>query len=469
MRFRPSLLRLLRQLTLAVAASCAGCGGGGGGSTGSPVASSDPAVVAAVAANSAPLATIVPSAATNDADLAAFGAAVGDRRIVLLTEATHGDAATFELKTRLVKYLHESKGFDVLFIESGLYDVARMQQRVAAGGDSISAQAPGRVFYMYSRTEAGQLVLQYVDGTRATATPLALWGHDVPMDGADSTQFLLPDLQAFLAARQSPSLQSADWPGWLRVAQQGVALDATPLAGADADSFLALSPQLSAELCGDADTPGDVLQSPAFWCRIVDDIHADYTHLFSATDPHTPTDLRDAAGAANIRWLLDGRLSGQKAIVWLHAVHGIDGWVAPSSCAEAASQECGPGYVNVGTALAQAYGDDVYIVDVAAGAGVFDTYDTVHACGAPTGGLSLELPGPTGLEHYLAASDGPLFMGWPADAAARQAIAPLSVSEDEFRLHRPSDFGSGYQGLFFLPALAPATVDCTAYPVLSYS
>ncbi len=468
MRIHPSLSHLLRCVALVVAASCVACGGGGGSSA-TPTASPDAAVVAAVAANSTPLATIDPSAASSDAGLAAFGAAVGDRRIVLLTEATHGDGATFELKTRLVKYLHESKGFDVLFIESGMYDVARMQQRVAAGGDSISAQAPGRIFYMYSRTDAGQLVLKYADSTRATAAPLALWGHDVPMDGADSTQQLLPDLQAFLAARESPSLQSADWPGWLRVAQQGVALDSSPLASADADSFLALSPQLGAELCGDADTPGDVLQSPAFWCRIVDDIHADYTHLFSATDPRTPTDLRDAAGAANIRWLLDGRLGGRKAIVWLHAVHGIDGWVAPSSCADAASQECGPGFVNVGTALTQAYGDQVYIVDVAAASGVFDTYDTIHACGAPTAGFPLALPGPTGLEYYLAAGGHPRFMAWPAEVAARQAIAPLSVSEDEFRLHRPSDFGSGYQGLFFLPMLAPTTVDCTAYPVLSYS
>ena len=468
MRCRPSLPHFLRTLALAVVASCAACGGGGGGSNPVPVASPDPAVAAAVAANSTPLAAIDPSAATSDADLAAFGAAVGDRRIVLLTEATHGDGATFELKTRLVKYLHESKGFDVLFIESGMYDVARMQQRVAAGGDSISAQAPGRIFYMYSRTDAGQLVLKYVDSTRATATPLALWGHDVPMDGADSTQFLLPDLQAFLAARSSPSLRSADWPGWLRVAQQGVALNSTPLASADADSFLALSPQLSAELCGDVDASVDVLQSPAFWCRIVDGIHADYTHLFSATDARTPTDLRDAAGAADIQWLLDGRLSGRKAIVWLHAVHGIDGWVAPSSCAEAASQECGPGYVNVGTALTRAYGDQVYIVDVAAGSGVFDTYDPVHGCGAPTSGLSLELPGPTGLESYLAVGSQPRFMAWPADAASRQAIAPLSVSEDEFRLHRPNDFGSGYQGLLFLPTLAPVTADCAAYPVRSY-
>ena len=243
---------LPRRLVPLVAVLCVACGGGGGGSASTPVAPTGPTPAATVAANSTTIASVDPATA-DDNVLAAFGAAVGDRRIVLLTEATHGDGATFELKTRLVKYLHEQKGFDVLFIESGMYDVARIQQRLAAGGDAISLQAPGRIFYMYSRTDAGQAVLKYVDGTLATAAPLALWGHDVPMDGLDSTQSLLPGLQAFLASRNSALPRSADWPGYLRVAQQGVALSSTPVASADSASFLAMSTQLAAELCGEAD------------------------------------------------------------------------------------------------------------------------------------------------------------------------------------------------------------------------
>lgn len=464
---RHSLLSLPRRLAPALLALLAACGGGGGGGSG-PTPPPGASVAATVAANASALASIDPAAAS-DADLAAFGAAVGDRSLVLLTEPTHGDGATYQLKTRLVKYLHERKGFDVLFIESGMYDVARIQQRVAAGGDSISAQAPGRIFYMVSRTDAGQLVLKYVDATRATATPLALWGHDVPMDGADSVQHLLPDLQAFLAARGSAALHSPDWAAWSRVAQQVVALNGQALAGADATAFLGLSTTLQSELCSAADTAGDVLQSPAFWCRIVQGVQADYTHLFSATDARTPTDQRDAVGAGNIDWLLGGRLKGRKAIVWLHAVHGINGWTGLGSCAAAASQECGPGFTNVGTALVKSHGDQVYIVDITAGRGVFDTYNTSSGCGLPGPGFPLATAGSGSLETWLAANGQAQFMAYPADAAGRAAIAPLGVFEDEFRLHLPSDFGSGYQGLFFLPQLAPTQTDCAAYPVLAYS
>ena len=59
-------------------------------------------------------------------------------------------------------------------------------------------------------------------------------------------------------------------------------------------------------------------------------------------------------------------------------------------------------------------------------------------------------------------------MSWPADAAGRQALAPLSVYEDEFRPRLPNDFGSGYQGLFFLPTLAATRTNCAAYPVMAY-
>jgi erythromycin esterase-like protein len=252
------------------------------------------------------------------------------------------------------------------------------------------------------------------------------------------------------------------------VATPSVALQSPALAGADRDSFLAMSARLSTELCGQPDVPGDLLQSPAFWCRMVQGVHADYTHLWSATDARTPTDLRDTVAAGNLQWLLDGRLAGRKAIVWLHAIHGNDGWSGFGDCALAGSQECGPDFVNVGTALVRAYGDQVWIADIAAGGGVFDTYNANSACGAAGGGLPLDASGATNLESFLAVGGQPRFMPWPADAASRQALAPLGVHEDEFRLHRPSDFGSGYQGLFFLPSLAPTHVDCAAYPVVAY-
>ncbi len=70
-------------------------------------------------------------------DLEAFGAMVGDARVVGLGEPTHGSREVFQLKHRLVEYLAERKGFSVFAIEASAPDTEHVNRYVLEGvGDS---------------------------------------------------------------------------------------------------------------------------------------------------------------------------------------------------------------------------------------------------------------------------------------------------------------------------------------------
>ncbi|MGE3467809.1 MAG: erythromycin esterase family protein, partial [Pyrinomonadaceae bacterium] len=61
--------------------------------------------------------------AQNDRDLRFLDKALENRRIVLLGEFTHGSKEINLAKNRLISYLHERLGFNVLLLESGLGEV----------------------------------------------------------------------------------------------------------------------------------------------------------------------------------------------------------------------------------------------------------------------------------------------------------------------------------------------------------
>ena len=64
-----------------------------------------------------PIRSVDPSD-TDFSDLAPLKSAIGDSRIVMLGEQTHGDGTTFLAKTRLIQFLHQEMGFDVIAFRS---------------------------------------------------------------------------------------------------------------------------------------------------------------------------------------------------------------------------------------------------------------------------------------------------------------------------------------------------------------
>lgn len=146
--------------------------------------------------HAAPIRTVDPSD-RDYSDLEALRAAIGNARIVMLGEQTHGDGTTFLAKARLIRFLHQEMGFDVIAFESGFYDVAKSWELIEQGEDARTAMR--RSLPGISRVEETQTLIDYIERVARTDRPLEIVGVDSQLRGTASADFLASDLRTFLA------------------------------------------------------------------------------------------------------------------------------------------------------------------------------------------------------------------------------------------------------------------------------
>ena len=102
------------------------------------------------------------------------------KKIVLLGEKNHNDGSTLKLKVDLIKYLHDSLGFNILLIENGIYDTYRAWKDILEKKDS-TVGVFAYLFHLFPNiiTEENIQFARYLDHTLQTKNPLVLNGLDI--------------------------------------------------------------------------------------------------------------------------------------------------------------------------------------------------------------------------------------------------------------------------------------------------
>nr|WP_295870904.1 erythromycin esterase family protein [uncultured Chitinophaga sp.] len=313
------------------------------------------------------------------ADLEPLRAAIGRSRIVMLGEQTHGEATTFLAKTRLIKFLHEKMGFEVLAFESGLYDCARIWDNTIKGGD-YSKEIIGSLFFMWATSKQMQPLHDYVQANVKSATPLIVTGFESQHSGEFAKKQLFTDFGQFLQQKHL-SLPDSSWELFHRVSVATFASNAYRPTAAEQVTFFKVLHQLKTVLAKQPDKPAHFTASPGFWLKVTESIESQALRYWGLVHGNELS-VRDKQMAENLIWLAEKVFPGKKIIVWAHNIHIAKN----TSQLNDANDQPVPflqTYVPMGVTVSKRFGKAAYAVGFSGSTGTYIDFNNNQATNVP--------------------------------------------------------------------------------------
>jgi erythromycin esterase len=422
----------------------------------------------------APIASIDPYYADN-ADLAAFGQAIGSARIVMLGEQDHGDGATMQAKTRLVKYLHEQKGFNVLAFEGDMFSLNQGWEQLAATPDAQAAFLHDNIYFYWSLCQqCDQLLYQYVPQTTRSATPLRITGFDNQFYNPYSQQHFPAYLHAYLTKQQLPFLRSPTYQQFFRPFVDTLLVSTNFITGSlDLDNpyqgrairdkqaklrrFEACLDTLTSQLLPST-SPG----AERFDQLLLPNLRALAQESAAYSEDHNTTyRVRDARMAANLDWLANTKFAGEKIIVWAASAHVatsktsdylIQGKFSPEQKARIqANLDAVPPLGRMFTGQARNR-QQTYVVGFVSHAGTSKRTVVRTATTLPP-------PPRNSLESWLPSGLAYAFLDWQPLRAQQAGRAPEYVAMQGLHHQQAlfADWPQFFDGLFYIRTMTPCT------------
>ena len=226
-----------------------------------------------------------------------------DVEIVMLGEQSHGEGTTYETKIKLIKYLHEELGFDILAFESGFYDVDKAWQMIEEGEHVRDAMGKS-IFYIWSTTKDLIPLADYLEKTKSSNKPLKLYGFDSQFSAKYSKGQFLDDLGEYIRKVNPSILASNNWKRFSERIELLITFEFKKIKKNNPEQDLAFIQNLIDEI--NKIKPDS---ESKFWIQTLKSTQA------YLSDASTKTEFRDKQMADNLIWIKEQN-PNSKIICW---------------------------------------------------------------------------------------------------------------------------------------------------------